>query len=734
MHRARTRLAAALGAAALGVALAPAAAAVPVAPDAGATLQPQLAEQLAAAAPDDVLPVAVWADSLAALDAAVATAGLRTVERLEKVTTTLATGTPAQIEAVRALPGVRHVEGDSAAELLLDTSHVATRGRQALDTFTDAEGTRIGGAGVGVAVIDSGVDGTHPFFEAGDGSSRVVVNLKNVCPFLNPTALASPDTCFQPVPGDDADTLSNGGHGTHVAGIVGGREVTVTGDTGEGEATLHGAAPDVEVTSLSVGQTISIFAGAQGLNWVLENHADPCGDGTCAPIKATNNSYGPGGGGEFDPDSVTVRIQRALVDEGVVTVWAAGNDGGDGSGADQSTNPPGQDPTPGILMVASYDDGGTGSRDGALSSFSSRGTRGSPGTYPDISAPGDTITSACRPQLAICNGAPTYDGLNYQTISGTSMAAPHIAGIVAQLFQADPSLTPAQVEDVLEDTAHRFGAPDSYEADDPARNDDHATSFDKGHGLVDVTAAVARVLAVSDPAPSTSAPVCGITSVQVLDASGDATEAVVTGETSLPSQPSLDVTKGFLTWDAAAQELTVHVRVTDLSAGPPDGAVGEFFRVGLGVGSAPAATVVLSRDTTTGTQRYSLRPASGDAVDLTGDFDEERSEVRAVLPADVAESALGVELVDGTVVVVPQVLAQRNTGTATLTADTAGGVCSFTVGTSMPTVADVDPGGETGEPEPVVPEAPLAVLLPVLAAALGGGVLAAGRRRERVTA
>ena len=64
------------------------------------------------------------------------------------------------------------------------------------------------------------------------------------------------------------------------------------------------------------------------------------------------------------------------------------------------------------------------------------------------------------------------------------MAAPHIAGIVAQLFQADPSATPAEIEAALTGSAHPFtdGAPYSG-----------GTSYDKGHGLVDVVAAVAAL-------------------------------------------------------------------------------------------------------------------------------------------------------------------------------------------------------------------------------------------------
>ena len=232
-------------------------------------------------------------------------------------------------------------------------------------------------------------------------------------------------------------------------------------------------------------------------------------DADCPPIRVTNHSYGPAsvpsGGHQFNEDSADVQIQRALVEKGVVAVWAAGNSAGNGSQA--TTNPPGMDPTPGILSVASYNDGQTGNRDNQLSSFSSRGEEGRTGSYPDISAPGDGITSACRAYLSICStGLDPIDGGNYNTISGTSMAAPYIAGVVAQLLEADPTLTPAQIEDVLEDTAHPFEAGGFYEPD--PLNSDGETSFDKGHGLVDVFEALSAALGTdtttTGPADSTA--------------------------------------------------------------------------------------------------------------------------------------------------------------------------------------------------------------------------------------
>ena len=342
-----------------------------------------------------------------------------------------------------------------------------------------------------VAVIDSGVDPTHPYLQDADGGSAVVANLKSVC--LDESTQST--DCVLPVPGSlDTDTISGGGHGTHVNGIVAGRPTTLSDGT-----QLQGAAPGASLVSISTGAVLLIVGADSALNWVLENHDHPCGASvpasTCPPIKVTNNSYGPTGGGEFDPNSATVKLQRALAADGVVTVWAAGNDGGDGS--ESVTNPPGQDPTGGILSVASYYDEATGTRDGVVSDYSSRGAATDPSTWPDLSAPGEDINSSCRLYLPICstglapqNGPGPLDIGTFNTISGTSMAAPHIAGIVAQLFQADPTATPAEVEAALKGTAYRYTDGAAYSS-----AGGYTTSYDKGTGLVDVVAAVARLTA-----------------------------------------------------------------------------------------------------------------------------------------------------------------------------------------------------------------------------------------------
>jgi serine protease AprX len=469
----------AAGTLALSVAVAPSASAGLLAP-----VSTSLASQLSGGSAGTVF---VHGADLAAAERAVRGSGLSRITSFDRIGVVAARGTAAQITAARAAAGVTYVEANRPIEFTGSTSHTATRGLEARQTLTGANGQALDGSGVTVAVIDSGVDPTHPAFRQPNGQTKIVRNLKSVC--LDEASTGT--GCILDVPNTvDTDLLAVGGHGTHVTGIAVGGDTTLTDGT-----VVRGAAPGAKAVVISTGAVLFIIGADAALNWVLENHRAPCGAGVpasvCPPIKAVNNSYGPSGGGAFDPNSTTVKLQRALAAEGVVTVWANGNDGGDGSA--NLSNPPGQDPTPGVLSVASYHDLGAGTRDGAVSEYSSRGLATDSSTWPDISAPGEDITSACRLYLAICatglqprNGPGLLDLGTFNTISGTSMAAPHITGIVAQLFQANPSATPAQIEAALKSTAHKYGS--GYRA-----VGSHTSSHDKGTGLVDVVAA-ARAL------------------------------------------------------------------------------------------------------------------------------------------------------------------------------------------------------------------------------------------------
>jgi serine protease AprX len=622
-------------------------------------------------------------ETIEAADAAARATGMTLQQTWRSSGIVVAIGSPAQVRAAVLQPGVRAVEGDQPISFQLETAHKATRSDVA-QAYKALDGVSpIGGAGVSVAIIDSGIDGTHPFFQR-DGKSTVVANLKNVC-----TVLSGPtETCFQQTPLNDTDTTAAGGHGTHVAGITGGVPTTLA----SGEK-LRGSAPDATLIGLSVGAANSVINANAAMQWVLEHHRRPCApasaqdgpiDPACPPIKATNHSYGPvsvpAGGHKFVESNPTVTIQRNLVKAGVTVVWAAGNSDGDGSIA--TTNPPAMDPTPGVLMVASYNDEGTGTRDGELSTFSSRGHTGTSGSWPDLSAPGDLITSACRHYLPICatgldpkNGPGATDLGTFNTISGTSMATPYVAGVVAQLAQVKPGITPAEVEDRLEDSAYAFGtgyAPDTL-------NPDTGTSFDKGHGLVDVAATLSALLGQTAPGPA--APVCTGTSLQVVDRADDAHQVILL-DTPLPSEPGLDIRSASLLWDGAKQDLTFNIRVTDLAEA--FSGTGEYFRFYVTRNGDPEVYAAARRGAAG--ESFSLRQFdSGLSTPLTGTFSAANDLVTMVLPAaDYAKVIPGAALSVGDTITVGQVLAQRDTSAATITTDTATGSCPFVVGTSTP--------------------------------------------------
>ncbi len=379
--------------------------------------------------------------SLGTVAGALADAGVTVRSTYEAIDVVAVAGTPDALERAAGVADVVRLERDAEIELLTATSHTATRGAELLDGDVLIDGQLIDGSGIGVAVLDTGADETHP-----DLADRIGENVK-----VLPGGAA--------IPFPLSDTLSLGGHGTHVTG-------TVVGDGSMSDGTYRGAAPGATVHSVSGGQLISMAFALDGLTWILDNH-----DQVAPAIKVVNNSWGSSG--EHDPDGAVSRAVNALVAEGVTVVFAAGNSGGDGSSV--QTSPECTNPTPGVICVAAADDLGEGARDGGLASFSSRGEDGRPETYPDLSAPGADIVATCSPQLPICltGSLASPDPLFYASLSGTSMAAPHVAGIAAQVLQVDGDLGPAEVEAILVDTAEDRGLP----------------AFADGAGLVDAVAA-----------------------------------------------------------------------------------------------------------------------------------------------------------------------------------------------------------------------------------------------------
>ena len=198
------------------------------------------------------------------------------------------------------------------------------------------------------------------------------------------------------------------GHGTHVAGII-----AATMGTGLGTA---GVAPGVRVLPVRVlNAEGSGWASdvARGIRWSVDHGAE-----------VINLSLGGG-----ESWSVTQAVDYAE-SKGVVVIAAAGNDGTGPGGSDPPANYPGA--LADVVAVASLD------ANTVVSSFSSRGA------YVDVAAPGGSILSTVRTG-------------GWARMSGTSMATPHVAGVVAVLLAVEPDLAPAEVRARLAASAQDAG-------------------------------------------------------------------------------------------------------------------------------------------------------------------------------------------------------------------------------------------------------------------------------------
>ncbi|MFD4631816.1 S8 family serine peptidase [Streptomyces sp. NPDC058284] len=282
--------------------------------------------------------------------------------------------------------GIEHVWLDGTREATLDKSVRQIGADKAWDAGYDGKGVRI-------AVLDSGVDTTHP-----DLHGQVVAE-KNFS--------ASPDL---------KDRV---GHGTHVASTAAG-----TGAKSGGK--FKGVAPGAELISGKVldddgfGDDSGIVAG---MEWAAAEGAD-----------VVNLSLG--GGDSPDVDPLEAAVNKLSEENGILFAVSAGNDGRPGSVGSPGT-------ADAALTVGAVDD------NDKLAPFSSRGPRaGDGGIKPDVTAPGVDITAAAAPGSAI-EKQVGQNPEGYLSISGTSMASPHVAGAAALLKQQHPKWTYAELKGAL---------------------------------------------------------------------------------------------------------------------------------------------------------------------------------------------------------------------------------------------------------------------------------------------
>ncbi len=418
----------------------------------------------------------------------------------EYATSVFARGPVAAFKRAATHPSISYIEHNTPMRYFGETQPWATRLRVAQEPvsggpyYADAAKTQIlDGTGVNLGVIDSGILAAHPDF-----ADNLLYNYQVV-------GLLGPVDYVDLGPTNTESVV--GGHGTHVTGTIGGSGQASDGGYPAGSVspnipgTFTGGAPKAGLISWGNGAGLLVLDVTLAYRHMLRN-VDAKTPGF-DKLVAVNNSYGALDPTEHNPNSTAAQLVRQITDKGIVMAFAAGNDGGDGT--TPTTSPECRNPYPGVICVANYDDQNTGVIDGGLASSSSRGTRGREDTadFPDVSAPGQNITSTCiqgAPQQAICSGTGETDWAPfYGTISGTSMATPHVVAAIGLIQQAymgannGERLTPAQVEELLQRTARRIG--DGYVADPQLGNSfpgvgGTTTHFGYGAGLINVPAAL----------------------------------------------------------------------------------------------------------------------------------------------------------------------------------------------------------------------------------------------------
>ena len=359
---------------------------------------------------------------------------------LEIINAFVATMKAGAVPTLANLDGVRWVSLDSPVvktSTPIYTGNLISAYPQAIGaTRLWNNSSYIQGQGVGIAVVDSGTANNN------DLGSRVVAKQK-----FNSNTNSMSDQY---------------GHGTHVAGIIGGNGASSNGG-------YIGVAPGANLISVKVSDDQgggSASDVVSGLQWILNNKSD-------YNIRVVNLSLNSSIVQSYNVDPIDAACE-VLWFNGIVVVASAGNSGTNALAA------PANDPF--VITVGATDDRGTASlADDAVTSFSAYGTTESGFAKPDLVAPGTNIVSllASGGETLVQQHPANQVNSNYFRMSGTSMAAPMVSGAVALLLQDEPNLNPDQVKYRLKATAnHNLLSWPGY------------NSLTAGAGYLDVYAAV----------------------------------------------------------------------------------------------------------------------------------------------------------------------------------------------------------------------------------------------------
>lgn len=377
------------------------------------------------------------------------------------------------LEALAASPNVTYITPDRSLAARLDYTAAAVNASSAWKA-------NLNGVGIGVAIIDSGVSPSADLAVLGL-VSRIVYTKD----FTG---------------GNGSDQY---GHGTHVAGIVGANGMS--SHCASCTRSLMGMAPSASIINLRV-----LDVNGQGSDsGVIAALGEAVRLKSLYNIRVINLSLGRPIYESYSLDPLCQAVEAAWK-AGIVVVSAAGNDGRDNSAGNSgygTIESPGNDPS--VITVGAMKAMETYSRtDDLVASYSSKGpTAIDHIVKPDIMAPGNHVVSLVAPSSTLAQESANAVPLSYYEstdssapsarflmLNGTSMATPVVSGIVADLLQAHPSMTPDQVKARLMKTAYKT-FPMSSTAFDPTTGQSFVSQYDIftiGAGYLDAAAALAN--------------------------------------------------------------------------------------------------------------------------------------------------------------------------------------------------------------------------------------------------
>ena len=486
---------------------------------------------------------------------------------------------PQLVDVLARLPGVDRVYPDllAAPPDTTLTPNSTPEANLAMLRAPDAWAMGATGAGVVIANMDTGVDAQHPDLAArwrGGANSWYDPSAQHATPY-------------------DA-----AGHGTQAMGL------SVGGDAG---GTAIGVAPDARWIAVKIYDDAGVSSYSrihQGFQWLLDPDGNP--DTNDSPDVASLSWGLVGTAGtcitEFDADIALLKAS------GIAVAVAAGNDG---PGAGTSLSP---------ANNASAFSVGAVDTSGVIASFSARGPSAcGGGIFPHIVAPGANVNTADL----------SFGGLPFYTsVTGTSFAAPQVAGILALLAGAFPAASIAELEDAITATAvdaGTAGADNAY-----------------GAGIADAAAAYARLASTQAPSPTiTSAPATtvleGATYSYAVIASDPGGGTLTYSLPTAPAGMAIDGASGVITWTPTHAQVGANAVTVKVANAAGRSASQSFVVTVQALNTAPTAR----DDAYTMKQGATLSVAAPGL--LANDSDAEGNTLSAALVASPAHGTLALQ-------------------------------------------------------------------------------------------